>query len=253
MSRRTDLRFLVRPKWIAGHLLAIVAVVGFINLGSWQLRRLEERRDLNHLMTERLAEAPAPLGELLATYGEDPAAIEFRRVEAVGRYRIDDEVLWQARTLRGRSGHDVLTPLETDDRGLIIDRGWVPVDSSDPPVLGARPSSLDVIVTGVIRAGQVRGNLGPIDPDTGDLARVSRVDIAKLQRQIELELFPFYVLLEGQTPEQASGLPLLQDLPDQSEGPHLGYAIQWFVFASIAAIGYPVLLRKTARDEAAEG
>jgi cytochrome oxidase assembly protein ShyY1 len=29
-----------------------------------------------------------------------------------------------------------------------------------------------------------------------------------------------------------------------SEGPHLSYAVQWFIFATIAVIGYGVLVRR---------
>jgi len=37
-------------------------------------------------------------------------------------------------------------------------------------------------------------------------------------------------------------LPVL----DLSEGPHLGYAIQWFFYAALVFFGYPVYLRKQA-------
>ena len=243
------MRSLVRPKWIAGHVLALVAVVGFINLGFWQLRRLDERRDLNRIIAARMAEPATPLAELLAEFGADPEALEFRRVEVSGSYLLDEEVLWQARTLRGRSGHDVLTPLLVDPGAVIVNRGWVPIDASDPPVDGAEPPSVDVMITGVIRPGHVRGRLGPVDPQTGDLDRVSRIDITRLQVQIDPRLYPFYVLLEGQVPEQSSGFPMPQTLLEQSEGRHLSYAIQWFLFSAIVAIGYPMLLRRTVRDE----
>ena len=37
--------------------------------------------------------------------------------------------------------------------------------------------------------------------------------------------------------------------PDLSEGPHLAYSVQWFIFSAIAVIGYPlVLLRVAARQ-----
>jgi hypothetical protein len=35
------------------------------------------------------------------------------------------------------------------------------------------------------------------------------------------------------------------------EGPHLSYAVQWFIFSIIAIVGYPMILRRTARNEAA--
>jgi cytochrome oxidase assembly protein ShyY1 len=32
--------------------------------------------------------------------------------------------------------------------------------------------------------------------------------------------------------------------PELSEGPHLGYAAQWFIFSTIALVGYPLVLRR---------
>jgi len=33
------------------------------------------------------------------------------------------------------------------------------------------------------------------------------------------------------------------------EGPHLGYAVQWFVFFIIGLIGYPLVLVRLARED----
>ena len=40
-------RFLLRPKWIGFHLLVVAAIVTMVNLGFWQLRRLDERQAFN--------------------------------------------------------------------------------------------------------------------------------------------------------------------------------------------------------------
>ena len=43
-------------------------------------------------------------------------------------------------------------------------------------------------------------------------------------------------------------------LPAPGDGPHLGYAVQWFIFTAIAVVGYPLVLRHVSRrpDRAAE-
>ena len=42
--------------------------------------------------------------------------------------------------------------------------------------------------------------------------------------------------------------------PPLSKGPHLSYAVQWFIFSVIALVGYPVILRRQAygRDRSAD-
>ena len=42
----------------------------------------------------------------------------------------------------------------------------------------------------------------------------------------------------------------LPEAPSTSLGPHLFYAIQWWLFIGIALIGYVLLLRRQALDEA---
>ena len=40
-------RFALRPKWLLFHLLVVVLVVVMVNLGIWQLHRLQDRRAFN--------------------------------------------------------------------------------------------------------------------------------------------------------------------------------------------------------------
>ena len=40
-------RFLLKPRWILSHLFVAACVIAFINLGLWQLRRLDERKATN--------------------------------------------------------------------------------------------------------------------------------------------------------------------------------------------------------------
>ncbi len=155
-------RSLTSPIWILGHLVALAAIVGFVMLGAWQLRRHDERRTLDERITDRIASAALPVEQLIAEYGDDGDALDLRPAIATGTYLLDEEVILQARTLNGRSGNEVLTPLDLGDgTGLIVDRGWVPLDVSGPPVAGAEPPPAEVTVTGYLRPTQVRGRFGP--------------------------------------------------------------------------------------------
>ena len=241
-----DLRSLTRPRWIAGHLIALIAVISFVNLGFWQLRRLELRQTFNATVSERLAEDPAPIAVVLGT-AQDPADVEYRRVLVGGVFLSGEEVILQARTLNGRSGHHLLTPLAMGDGvGIIVDRGWVPIDVQGPPVFEAAPPLGTVTLTGWLRASEQRGRFGPSDPENGALARIGRVDLERLDEQTSVALLPVYLVLEAPQPGEG-GLPLLLPRPELSQGPHLAYAIQWFLFALIVAVGYPVLLYRVAQ------
>ena len=247
MSDGPSYRFARRPWWIAGHIVAVAAIVVFVLLGLWQLRRHDERRAFNELLGSRLEAPTQSLENLVAQYGEDGDVLNLRRVEVTGAYALADEVILRNRTQSGRSGHDVLTPLETDSgRAIIVNRGWVPIDVEGPPVVGAEPPTGEVVVSGIVRATQVRGSFGPVDPATGRLDRISRIDVARLDQQTPQDLYPFSIQLDKQNPAQTQEFPVPQPVPSPESGPHLSYAIQWFVFSLVVAIGYPILLRRTA-------
>lgn len=241
-------RFLLRPRWLAGHVLVVVAVVGFVNLGFWQLRRLDERRQLNAVVRRR-HEAPArPLSALLRGAGGDPRSVQWRRATVTGTYDTGAEVLLTARSRAGQPGHHVLTPLVTgDDRAVIIDRGWVPYRVPGPPVRPATPPVGPVTVHGVVLTGRRTDQYGRAE--SGRLEFVSQVDLDRLAGPAPAPLAPVYVQLRRQSPPQPGSLPVPARLPPLTEGPHLSYAGQWFLFAIIVVVGYPLLLARTAREQ----
>src|SRR5688572_22383598 len=114
-------RFALSPRWLLGHVLVAALVVFTASLGFWQLRRLDERRDLNALVRERSAEPVTPVEDVLAA-GEDTA--EWRRVEVSGRYDHGGEVLVRNRVHDGTAGYHVLTPVVADDGpAVVVNRG----------------------------------------------------------------------------------------------------------------------------------
>jgi surfeit locus 1 family protein len=134
---------------------------------------------------------------------------------------------------------------------VLVLRGWVPLAVGDRgvPVGEAVPPAGVVTVHGLVMATQERGSIGPRDPADGQLTVLSRADLARVDAQSSHALLP--VLLQLQSVEPASGaLPQPIPAPEPSEGPHLSYAVQWFIFSTIGLLGYPLVLRKVARTRA---
>jgi surfeit locus 1 family protein len=250
-------RFLLKPGWILSHLFVLACVVAFVNLGIWQLNRLAERKDHNAQVRAAEALPPETVGELLPDGADSTSAqvdaVVFRAVEVTGTYSVDQQVLVQNRTNGGAPGYWVLTPLvQPDGTAVVINRGWVPINYSlDGPWTDFDPPTGTVSVRGMVQVPQVRPTsgliTGPRDAAEGVLRSLARVDVPRLQQQVDERLLPVYVNLQVEQPAQAGPLPEPLPSPELDEGPHLNYAGQWFIFALLTAIVYPLLLRRVAR------
>lgn len=236
------MRWWLRPKWVVGHLLCFTLVVLFVNLGFWQLRRLDERRERNDLI-ERRMEGVSSLEDVLGT------DLAYRRVLVAGRWLAEETVLVRSRALEGRPGYHVVTPLQTAADVLFVNRGFVPRAGGDERQLLADmtpPGDETVRIEGLLRPTEQRGRFGPTDAD-GDTRVVNRVDVPRLATRVDGDVVPG-VFLQQTAPPPANGFPELLPLPETGDGPHLSYAVQWFIFATVGAVGWPLLLRRTARD-----
>lgn len=241
------------PKWIAAHVIALAAVVLFVFAAQWQWGKHVDRQAQNVLFSERVDAPPASLDEALADAAATGTAVDYRRVAVTGRFLADEEVLLSVRQYQGRPGHQLLTPLVADGgEGVIVLRGWVPFDLDEPPVAQAAPPGGEVTVTGYLFGSESSEGPG-IDEEQGeDVDYVGRVDIPRLQRQVDAPLADVYLVAETQRPAQEGELPIPAEIPPPDAGPYLNYTGQWSLFALVVLIGYPILLRKTAREQVAD-
>lgn len=240
------MRWLLSPRWVIAHVVVLTLAVVFVNLGLWQLRRLDERRLTNAVGESRFEATPVAIEELLVGAGDDIASLEFRRATATGVFQPEHEVLIRSQVHQGVAGFHVITPLQrADGSALLVNRGWIPLGLDEVPVSEAPPPEGEATVVGWIRPSQQRRGVGPADPDEGRLVAMNRVDVGRVQQQVPFELDPVYISMLG---EQEEGRPILVAAPGfEDEGSHLAYAIQWFAFTVIGVVGYLMIIRKVAK------
>lgn len=248
-------RFL-RPKWIVSHVFVGLLIVAMVIAGFWQLGRYNDRRDVNGQVTDRLEEPLVDIRQIASvddalSVGDD---VRFRLASATGEYQPDDEVLVLNRSLDGAPGYWVLTPLLLDDgTAVVVNRGWIPFRfEPGTPRPEAAPPSGDVTA-----AGMVRRTVEPEGIQSGDeegvvLDALARPDLERYQQQLGYPILPVFIQLEAQDPAPAD-LPVGLPRPALDNGPHLSYAFQWFIFATIGIIGYPLTLRRIHRSEGKDG
>ncbi len=237
-------RFL-STRWILTTLLVLVAAAVMVRLGIWQLDRLQQRRDHNARLSAGMAQAPVDLN---AGLPPDLAALEYHSVLVSGTYDFTQEVLLRNQYESGLPGFHILTPLKIKDsqQSVLIDRGWIPLDQGAPEKRSAFQPAGPVSLKGVLRRSQADPSVPAAPAGQARLDAWVVLDLEHIAAQIPYPILPVYVAL---TPDAAqTALPHLAPLDvDLSEGPHLGYAIQWFIFAVILLGGYPFYVRKQLR------
>ena len=273
---------------LAALALLAAAVAGLASLGRWQLHRADERRAVRAAI-EAGRSAP-PLALSPGVPAEELRA--WRPASAQGAWRNDLTVLVDNRNQDGRPGLWVATPLEFDQapgHAVLVLRGWLPRPLDGGPLAvppgppgpqqvqgelasrvprlfdlatltGGQPAGLPQGWPGQpaadARAGQgardgVGGEAGPGrgSGPAGEPPRVQNLDLDDYARATGLRMLPA-VLEQGGEP----GDGMRRDWPQPSvdADQNMGYAMQWFGFAAIAAAAWmAVAVRALRRRRAA--
>jgi surfeit locus 1 family protein len=221
-------------RWWWTTVLVVLAIAFLARLGFWQLDRLEQRRAANAELTRQLAQPPLLLdGRPLPA---EPAALKDRQATVTGHFDFARQVALTQRSWQGQPGIHLLAPLVLPGgrQAVLVDRGWLPLDEAAPAAWSAYDQPGELTIAGYLALTQP-----PRTAETNTAPRQSwyRVDIAAIERQLPYELLPLYL---RQAPgAEPDALPYRAPLDvNLSEGPHLSYAVQWFLFAAILGAGY---------------
>lgn len=248
-------RFLLSRQWVIVTLVTLALIPTMIELGFWQLHRHEHRVALNKVITDSLAAEPVPVESLTSPGASVDGRLLYHRVKATGSFDTADEIVARRRTnADGEVGYHVLTPFVLKDgRVLVVNRGWVPVNGGSQtafPKVPAPPSG-EITVTGRLMRDETTAASGIKDltglPDRQVMLINSKQEAKRLGKQV----LGGYVELTSPAPAGNRPEPLPD--PEHSDiGPHLAYAIQWWVFTAGVPVGWFVLVRRERRDREQE-
>ncbi|TQL48043.1 cytochrome oxidase assembly protein ShyY1 [Homoserinimonas aerilata] len=239
-------RFVLSARW-AGY-LALVLVFATVScmFGNWQFDRRAEARAAIDLVEANYDREPQAVTEVLPTLDSYRGSQKWTPVLLNGVYLSDDEMLVRNRPFRGSPGFEILTPLLLDDGTVfIVDRGWVPVGSRQdaPDEIPPAPQG-EVEVVARLKAGEpvLEGRGAPAGTN-----QIATINLGQVSERLEREMYTgAYGIVSSQEPAPAS-VPLTPDKPEADEGPHLSYALQWYVFALLAFVGLGWALRQEYR------
>lgn len=240
-------RFLITPRWLGLAAVTITAVVIMILLGQWQLDRYRERDAINARIDATATADPVGVASVLPppAVGGGPPPPEDRawtRVTVTGVYDPAGEVLVRGRSVEGRVGFEVITPLRTaDGSAVLVDRGWVPAAPEGPT---ARPDvppvpSGEVTVVGRVRLSESGGQA--VERLAGAGAQVRRIAVPHIARELPYPVYGAYVLADPVEPG-FTAIPVRQENSWQNAA----YVVQWWLLAGLTVVGFGYLARREA-------
>lgn len=210
---------LARPAWLP-YVFGLLAAALFIHNGFWQLRRQDQKLQMQ-------AEYDAA-GQARAIDNCEQLFVP-QRVVMRGEWHVAGTVFLDNRSYQGRPGFHVLTPLRlvNDGGAVMVDRGWLAVpDRRSLPSVSTAAGVVEVVGR-VVEPASGGFSLGEAAAEPGIW---QRVDPLRFKEQVRGPVAALYVQQEGGV---SDGLVRDWPRPDFGAGKHLGYAFQWFSFAGV--------------------
>ena len=217
---------------LLGTVLGLIGLIIFSSLGTWQVYRALEKQALQQKMDEQIQSEVIKLDKNI----DNLERRTYSQVAAVGHYDSKNEILIDNAIHNRLAGYHVLTPfvLKHDQSVIMVNRGWVPVnrDRRILPVLDSPSGELSI-----------KGTLSPVKSKPplilGELDTSSKVwlyfDAEIFSKKTGKQLLPLTILLDKNEPGG-----YVREWPKYEEkvAMHVGYAIQWYVFALIVLATY---------------
>lgn len=214
--------------------LAAVAGIALTSaLGTWQLDRGHEKSALAERIKSAHRDAPIamPAGAIRA---ED---VQWRRVEAHGRFEPKYAVLIDNRVLHGVAGYHVVMPLQlgAGERYVLVNRGWVAGTAArgQLPKIATPPGMVTVVGLATVPSRRYL----ELSTQVAEGNVWQNLVIERYRTAVPIAIQPVVIQQEN---DLGDGLRREWAPPDLGTNTHYGYAFQWFALAATILIFYLV-------------
>ena len=244
-DQRLDFSFLRTAPWLFGLAVCVLFAIACHHLAQWQWdRRVEVMHQVNRVL-ENYDDEPISFAENPRPVTGFSAEDEWTPVTFEGEYLVDETLIVRNRPRAGSPGYEVLVPFRTDEGTIVmVNRGWLQI--------GNTPGRPDVVPQPDPDAHTVTGRLRPGEPALDRDApegQVASIDLPAIEERLgEPIVRGAYVQMMQESPA-ADRNPQKQVEPTLDEGPHLSYALQWYLFALMGFAVWGYSAWQKARNE----
>ena len=234
-------------RWITAALGVLLLAGVCVQLGRWQLHRLDERKARNEVTRTNLAAQPAPLDQIVGPASVVGDQHAWRTAIVTGRYDASKQIVLKYRNVQDKPGFEIVTPLVlADGKAVLVDRGFIARQNSElmPLHVPAVPTG-EVTVTGRLQRSERGGHTSGGVPDGGTARLINGPDFAKA---LGLNLYDGYLQVTKQEPANDPAFGAFPG-PEIDDGPHFFYALQWFFFALLAIGGLVYFTKQGGRGD----
>jgi|TARA_B110000444_G_scaffold12751_1_gene10931 surfeit locus 1 family protein len=191
----------------------------FFALGVWQIERGQNKQQVLDAFNAAIKAEPSVLSS---------TSKKWQRVYVSGSFDESRQILIDNTIFRGRVGFKVFTPfiLESSDKLLLVDRGWIEQESFRENLPSITINSSFAELSGLL----VNPELGFVlseDLISKTWPKISQTQsLDYLVKEYPEELYPFILVAE---PTFKDALNYMEVIPtNMPPVKHYGYALQWF-------------------------
>ena len=252
---------------IAALILLGLTAAACVSLGMWQLDRAEQRKEAQRIMMQGRASAPLTL-----TADLDRSKLQdWRAITLEGKWRNDLSILLDNRNHNGQPGYWLATPMmltADNPKAVLVLRGWLPRAFSNPgaPIASLpsadplkAPSGMQLIegqlqaqIPRMFELWSLSGNKADTLPahlpaPNPALPVTTNLTLEDYARITGLQLLPVIVQQTKAGPDSPDTLVREWPEPSLDADKNIGYALQWFGFATIAGGAFLVVAWRARR------
>lgn len=216
------------PRW---HMttLALMAMSFLVYLGTWQLQRAAEKREMIVSEAQLASQAPIMWEPGMVNPGQ------YQPVELQGFF-LPEVFLLDNQHHQHQFGYHVLTPMQLNSGGVvIIDRGWVsgdPARKQFPEVTNPR-QVLKLSGQAYYPSDKIRVLGQILEKKRINLAIIEKIDTHLISQFLHKSVYPFIIRL---SPDEAHGYVREWPVVSMSPERHKAYALQWFAMALVILV-----------------